>query len=173
MGINSQLTELPQPDAHKNGATTIDHRFELTLSVSTHTVRTKAEGGTITKFALQKIDSEDKDQLKQVLTSHSYSTNVWTDACANDTYTGMTGVTLDFDATLTIADAQQMFKDVNYILHTSASHQVKEPKGDRFRVILPFAPGGSRFTSPSECRRVYRKLLAMYPQADKACADPA
>jgi hypothetical protein len=58
-------------------------------------------------------------------------------------------------------------------LHTSASHQVKEPKGDRFRVILPFESGEPRFTTPEECRKVYRKLLGLYPKADGACVDPA
>lgn len=174
MGIHLSAVELPQQVTPQHiHDTTEDNRFELTLSVSTQLVCTKADGGRITDFALQKIDTEDKDQLTQILTSRNYSTNVWTGACANDTYAGMTGVTLDFDATLTIADAQKMFKDVNYILHTSASHQVKEPKGDRFRVILPFAPGDLRFTAPTECRQVYRKVLALYPQADQACADPA
>ncbi len=150
-----------------------DTRFELTLSVSVNEVHTKAQGGKVTEFETITIDTTEKDLLKQILTSRNYSTNVWNGTCSNETYIGMTGVTLDFDATLTIADAREMFKDVNHILHTSASHQVKEPKGDRFRVILPFAPDGLRFTTPAECRKVYRKILAIYPQADKACADPA
>jgi len=158
-------------DAHSNGAHA--DKFEITLSVSTQTVHTKAEGGKITAFETLTIDTTDEDKVRNILTSRNYSTNVWNSSCANDNYIGMTGVILDFDGTLTIDEAREKFYGYHYILHTSASHQVKEPVGDRFRVILPFAPGGLRFTTPAECRRVYRKLLQLYPAADAACADPA
>jgi len=146
--------------------------FQLTLAVSKQTVRTKAEGGKITAFETLTIDTTDEDKVREILTSRNYSTNVWNGTCSNDNYIGMTGVILDFDGTLTIDEAREKFYGYHYILHTSASHQVKEPKGDRFRVILPFAPGELRFTTQSECKRVYLKLLQLYPQADSACADP-
>ena len=162
--------ELPEANAHSNGAHA--DKFEITLSVSTQTVHTKAEGGKITAFETLTIDTIDEDKVRNILTSRNYSTNVWNSSCANDNYIGMTGVILDFDGTLTIDEAREKFYGYHYILHTSASHQVKEPKGDRFRVILPFAPGPLRFVTGADCRRVYRKLLQLYPAADSACADP-
>jgi hypothetical protein len=126
----------------------------------------------ITAFETLTIDTTDEDRVRAILTGRNYSTNIWNGICSNATYTGMTGVILDFDGTLSIGEAREMFYGYHHMMHTSASHQVKELKGDRFRVILPFAPGTLRFTTPADCRRVYRKLLQLYPQADPACVDP-
>jgi hypothetical protein len=178
MGIDLLAAELSPQIAHNEACiddiddTTNNHKFEFTLSVSTQTVRTKVEGGKITAFKTITTDTEDEDQIREIVSSRNYSTNVWAGSCANQNYIGMTGVILDFDGGLTLEDAREMFYGYRYIMHTSASHQVKEPKGDRFRVILPFAPGVPRFVTGEECRRVYRKLLGMYPHADAACVDP-
>jgi hypothetical protein len=182
MELQSAVEEpLTAAALHSDGAnidenikdSTKNNRFEVTLSVSTSEVRSKAEGGKITAFDTIKIDTNDEELVREILTSRNYSTNQWNGTCSNQNYVGMTGVILDFDGTLTIDEARDLFYGYHYILHTSASHQVKEPKGDRFRVILPFAPRGLQFTSPAECKQVYSKLLALYPQADAACADPA
>jgi len=147
--------------------------FQLTLSVSTKEVHSKDEGKMVTEFEGLTIDSTDEDSLKSVLTSRNYSMNVWQGTCSNINYTGMTGVILDFDGGVTMEQARETFADFNYILHTSSSHQSKEPLCDRFRMILPFAPGPVRFPSVTEHEKVYRKVLQAYPQADQRCADPA
>ncbi|MBU0507774.1 hypothetical protein KKH27_02910 [bacterium] len=157
----------------ENSIITQQDSFNITLSVSKQTVHSKAEGGKITVFETLSLDTTDENQRKQIFTSRNYSTNVWNSTCSNDSYIGMTGVTLDFDGSMSIDQARELFSGYHHILHTSASHQVKEPKGDRFRVILPFAPGPLRFVTAAECRQVYRKLQQMYPQVDPACADPA
>jgi hypothetical protein len=174
---NKQSQELNLLDINANGhagaySNTNDHRFEITLSVSRDAVRSKAEGGKITAFETITINTRDEDKLRKILTGRNYSTNVWNGTCSNQNYIGMTGVILDFDGTLSIDDARDLFYGYHYIMHTSASHRVKQPVGDRFRVILPFAPGALRFTTPEECKKVYRRLLNLYPQADAACVDP-
>ncbi len=81
--------ELPQTNAHSNGEIT-DHtngsthklHFELTLSVSTQTVHTKAEGGKITAFETLTIDTTDEDKVRSILTSRNYSTNAWAGSCS-------------------------------------------------------------------------------------------
>lgn len=153
-----------------------DNRFDLTLSVSTVTVATKKEAKTVTDFTVQTFTAEpDSPELEQLFTTQLYSTNFWSSGCSNATYIGMTGVTLDYDHGFTIGEAQQAFADYNYILHTSRTHQHSvdgAPGEDRFRVILPFEPSGLYHTSDVDARKVYGRMMELYPQADKSCKNP-
>lgn len=152
-----------------------DDNFEITLSVSTKEARTKENAKKVNDFTTQTytVFSESRD-LTELFQTRLYSTNTWSSGCSNDAYVGMTGVTLDFDYGFTIGEAQTAFADYNYILHTSRTHQYggDGTPEDRFRVILPFEPGGLYFTTESEARRVYDKLMELYPHADKMCTNP-
>ena len=153
-----------------------ENTFELTLSVSTATVATKEEAKTVTDFTAQAFIAEPgSPELEQLFKSQLYSTNLWSSGCSNAAYIGMTGVALDFDHGFSIGEAQQAFADYNYILHTSRTHQHSvdgTPGEDRFRVILPFAPSSLYHTSDVDARKVYGKMMELYPQADKSCKNP-
>ena len=147
--------------------------FKFRLSISTAEVKSKEEGRFATEFEVKEFTSKDEDEIRRIITSRNYSTNVWEQISNTEDYDGMTGVTLDFDKGLTIDDAKERFKDYNYILHTSASHRVKEPVADRFRIILPFEANDLRFTTQKECRKVYHKFMSENPEADPYCGNPA
>jgi hypothetical protein len=183
MRIDLQAIELPIHTTQINGVhadyindSTNDDRFEVTLSVSTRTVETKEEAKKVLDFTQHTfVASHDSDELASLFQTRLYSTNTWSVGCNNEAYVGMTGVTLDFDHGFTIGEAQEAFAEWNYILHTSRTHGHSEdgmPADDRFRVILPFAPSGLYYTSGSDARKVYNKLMGLYPQADKSCRNP-
>lgn len=168
--VFNQTENAPNNSAHINDIT-----FEITLSVSTKEVTTKDEAKTVNDFAVKSFAAyQDSPELNELFQTRLYSTNTWSSGCNNDAYVGMTGVTLDFDHGFTIAEAQEAFVDYNYILHTSRTHHFAEDgiAEDRFRLILPFAPGSLAFTSGDDARKVYRKLMELYPQADKSCKNP-
>jgi hypothetical protein len=148
-----------------------DITFELNLSVSHREVLTKKDGETVIHFDTKQVASNDEVALTNTLTSKCYSTNVWNGRCAKETYHGMTGAVLDFDGTLTIEQARTRYGKWNHIIHTTTSHQSKEPLADRFRVILPFKPVALRFVSPEEHERAYWKLFRDNPEADTKCGS--
>ncbi len=150
-----------------------DLTFAITLSVSKEKARSKDQAAKITDYVSCEVVSTDVDDLQELLTQHNYSTNYWTGPRAARNYAGMTGVALDFDDGYSIEDAKAAFAPFNYILHTSTSHLVDKNGvvAERFRVILPFQPGEPRFSTASECNKVYLKLLTLYPQMDPACTD--
>ena len=167
------LDDLIKPEANQNALLTIT--FTLPLSVSTKSVRTKEEGKTALQFSRYRLDVQKEDALRIIFTTKNYSTNVWNGARLGSNYVGMTGVALDFDGGFTIDDARAAFAEYNYVLHTSTSHMVEKNGivAERFRVILPFAPGDLRFVTAKECDKVYLKLLGQYPAMDPACTDAA
>ncbi len=171
------LTAFNQTDnASNNGAQIDDITFDITLSVSTKEVATKDEAKTINDFAVKSFTAyPGSPELNELFQTRLYSTNTWSSGCNNESYIGMTGVTLDFDHGFTVGEAQEAFADYNYILHTSRTHGYAVESGlaeDRFRVILPFAPSGLYHTTGVGARKVYSKMMDLYPQADKACTNP-
>ena len=74
MGIGTQAVELPQ-SIQDNEEVIYDNieddRFEVTLSVSTKEVRSKAEGGMGTEFEIRTIDATDNSALATVLTNYN------------------------------------------------------------------------------------------------------
>ncbi|MBI5060558.1 hypothetical protein HZB60_12360 [candidate division KSB1 bacterium] len=186
MNINSdELTTVSQDNSDEAGILEIAEvgnkvggqcaSFSLTLSVSMVEVRSKSAGEKVVDFQVEEFDAErGRERIETVLRSRNYSTNVWHGTCSNQNYQGMRGVILDFDSGMAIEEARKAFAEYNHIIHTSSSHQVlkNEMMADRFRVILPFAPGEVRFASQSEARGVYRRLLNTYSQADPSCKEP-
>lgn len=159
---------------------------QITLSINKTKVRTKKEGELITGFNVHTFDLTDLKNLEYFFQNHLYSTNSWGNpkqsdrrngyygSCKLDNYVGMYGITLDIDEPgMTIDQAQQLFKDNIYILHTSSSNLVDKPeKGgaiERFRIILPFEPRYANepyFTTPSQADSLYSFLKWKFPQCD-------
>jgi len=176
--MNKESAELFQTvTPAKNGAhiedLINDLKFELTLSVSKEKAYSKLQAGKITDYVDCTLASDNVDDLQELFSTRNYSTNLWNGPRLGSNYIGMTGVALDFDGGMKIEEAKTAFASFNYILHTSTSHNVDKDGlvAERFRVILPFAPGELRFTTAAECSKVYLKLQTLYPQMDAACSD--
>ena len=152
-----------------------EQTFKLTLSISAKEVRSKNAGRYATEFEVKEFDSNDIDDIKDVLTSRNYSTNCWSGTCHADHYLGMTGFALDFDGGMTLEEARTTFSPWLHVSHTSTNHQVEKDgvTADRFRVILPSRPSGLYYATPEESRLAYDQALAMFPAADSQCKDPA
>lgn len=153
--------------------------FKLTLSVSKTQPKTKTEGLTITEFNQKELDIEVNSDLKGLFTTRLYSTNYWEGGkCKKSNYIGMYGLTMDVDDGLSLEQAKDMFKEYNYIIHTSTSHKADiETKGgiqDRFRIILPADPSKyGKYTDPIQATALYSALIKRYPFIDVACAELA
>lgn len=153
--------------------------FKLTLSVSKAQPKTKTEGLSMTDFTVKDFDIEATSDLRDLFTTRIYSTNSWKDGkCKTANYMGMFGLTMDVDKDVTIEQAKEMFKDYNYIIHTSTSHKADLPKKggihDRFRVILPADPAiHSKYNDKDKAFALYTALIKKFPFVDAVCAEPA
>lgn len=152
--------------------------FSLKLSVSTQVAKDKAAAAKITKYDFRELTLEE-GLLKEIFTTRNYSTNQWKNGhCKNENYISMTGITIDIDQGMSIPDAKKLFEQFNYIIHTSTSHKVDDPrKGgvqDRFRVILPFDPSQyDTFNTQELAEGVYAVVMSKYTFVDGSCKDPA
>ena len=152
--------------------------FNLQLSVSTQTPKDRLAAEKATQFEVKDV-AVLEPLLKELFTSRLSSTNQWKDGkCKNANFVRMSGITVDIDKGVTIAEAKEIFKEYNFILHTSTSHKADIPtKGgiqDRFRVILPFAPADyAQINSEDLAEATYAGIMKKYPFVDGACADPA
>lgn len=152
--------------------------MKLTLSTSVAVVRHKTTALTITKFEQKEIIA-DESSLKELFTSRLYSTNWWKDGkCLNSGFLHMTGITFDIDHGETISEIEDVFKDFNYILHTSTSHleNIASKGGvqDRYRIILPFDPVDyQKITTPELASAAYEYLMTIYKFVDGSCKDAA
>ena len=125
--------------------------FHLSLSISTKTTNTKKEGETITKFFLQENISVNETELTPLLTKHLHSTNLWyknnitSGTCRQANYSGMTGVIVDYDNTMTIQQFKHLYSKHHFVLYPSSNHGKKDEHGlkmEKFHVILPIDPQG-------------------------------
>ena len=152
--------------------------FNLQLSISTKPTFDKDSAGKITQFEVKDVDPTEL-KLKEIFTKHVYSGNQWIDGkCKNLNFQRMTAVILDADQGLSIPQAQELFKDFHYIIHTSTSHladiESKGGKQERFRIILPLAPVAyNNITTPDVAGEVYLYLFDQYTWADASCKDAA
>lgn len=79
-------------------------------------------------------------------------------------------LTLDIDDGCTIEEAKELFKEYQYILTTSKSHQI-EKNGkvcDRFRLIIPFS---ERITNKDFYRNTWYTIANKYNFIDQQCKD--
>ena len=153
--------------------------FKLSLSVSKATPKNKTEALTVIDFTQKEFDITPTSDLRDLLTTRVYSTNYWKNGhCTKSNYLGMYGLTMDIDKDVSIESAKEMFKDFNYIIHTSTSHKADMPKKggvqDRFRVILPCDPANyGKYADPKIGYALYMALIAKYPFVDTSCAELA
>jgi Family of unknown function (DUF5906) len=149
--------------------------MKLTLSVSKTQPKSKADGGSITDFVKKEFDVTTPDEiLKSLFTTRNYSTNYWIDGkCKKTNYLGLFGITLDVDKDISLADAKELFKEYNCIIHTSTSHRKDKGDGakDRFRVILPFHPSKYDAYDSIRAQAVYGIILKKYTFIDSTCAE--
>jgi hypothetical protein len=153
--------------------------FKLSLSVSKTQPKNKTAGLTVTEFTSKELDIDHDTDLRDLFTTRVYSTNYWKNGKCNKTnYLGMYGLSMDIDKDIPLEKAKELFKDYNYVIHTSTSHRADLPnKGgvhDRFRVILPCDPDNySKYTDSKRAEALYSALIKKYPFIDAACAELA
>jgi hypothetical protein len=153
--------------------------FKLTLSVSKTQTKTKTEGMSVTEFTKKEFDIVPDTDLKELFTTRLYSTNYWDKGkCGKRNYLGMYGMTMDVDKDMTLDAAKELFKEYNYIIHTSTSHKadIAEKGGiqDRFRIILPADPADyNKYADVKTAQALYAVIIKKHPFVDSACAEPA
>jgi len=111
--------------------------------------------------------------LEDVIKTKTYSLGTFrNDHRTNENFERAELIGLDFDDSLSLVDAQNLFKDQWHIIGTTRNHQ-KEKNGitcDRFRVILK---AERVIDSNSDYKATVLAIFNDFPQADKACSDAA
>jgi len=123
--------------------------FVLSLSISTKTAKSKKQAEFLTEFKLHENIQVNETSLTPILTKHLQSTNLW---YKNNTaistsnkynYSGITGITIDYDDTVPISEFKAMFKKWHFILYPSTHHGLKDDTGnimEKYHVIFPIDP---------------------------------
>jgi len=146
--------------------------FKLSLSISTKTAKSKFEASKITEFEMHENIPLTTGYLSNLFTSRLQSTNIWNKNCSKANYSGMTGIMLDLDGSITIPEMESLCSKWHYILYTSTSHQVNGD--DRFRVILPIDPVNyNSYSTEALYTRVYESVVSQFPEIDKSCTSTA
>lgn len=123
--------------------------FVLSLSISTETANSKEEAKKITKFKLEENIPVNETSLTPILTKHLHSTNLWyknnteIGTSNKDNYSGITGITTDYDNTVPISEFKVMFSKWHFILYPSTHHGQKDDTGkimEKYHVIFPLDP---------------------------------
>ena len=123
--------------------------FVLSLSISTETAKSKEECKPITDFRLYENIPVNETSLTPILTKHLQSTNLWyknnTDVSISnqDNYSGMTGITIDYDDTVPMSEFKALFSKWHFILYPSTHHGLKDDSGkimEKYHVIFPLDP---------------------------------
>ena len=152
--------------------------ISLQLSISKRAPKDRNDALNITNFNVQDVPT-DEASLHKLFTSRIYSTNQWKmGKCLKENFLRMSGITLDIDKKVSIAEAKELFKDYNYIIHTSTSHRIDIPRKDgiqdRYRIILPFSPADyALITTTDLACALYDAIEKKYPFIDPACKEPA
>jgi len=122
--------------------------FVLSLSISTETANSKKQAEFLTEFRLHKNIQVNEETLTPILTKHLQSTNLWyknkdVDTSNQDNYSGITGITIDYDDTIPISEFKAMFSKWHFILYPSTHHGQKDDSGkimEKYHVIFPLDP---------------------------------
>ncbi len=133
----------------KKTVETDNNPFQMSLSISTETVTEKDDGKRITEFFLQENIQVNETELTPLLTKHLHSTNLWyknnitSGTCRQVDYSGMTGIIIDYDNTMTIQQFKKLYLDYHFVLYPSSNHGKKDEhrlKMEKFHVIFPIDP---------------------------------
>ena len=122
--------------------------FVLSLSISTKTANSKKQAESITKFKLLENIPVNETSLTPILTKHLQSTNLWyknkdIDISNQDNYSGITGITIDYDDTVPISQFNAMFSKWHFILYPSTHHVhriMQLINDEKYHVIFPIDP---------------------------------
>lgn len=113
------------------------------------------------------------DTLPDIITQNTYSLSTFkNNHRTNVNFSGTHYLGLDFDDGMTIDEAKKVFKDYKHLIGPTKSHR-KLKNGvvaDRFRVILFLSKA---ITDRKVYTATMADLLSRFPQADRACKDPA
>ncbi len=146
--------------------------FELKLSVSKKTAKSKSEAGKITEFETRENIPLTTGYLSDLFTSRLQSTNNWNKISRIENYSGLTGIMLDLDGKITIPEMEKRCHKWHYVLYTSTSHQIAGT--DRFRMIIPIDPTNyDSYSSETLHNRVYLSVMSQFPEIDTSCTTPA
>ena len=139
--------------------------FVLSLSISTKTARSKKEAEFLTEFRLLENILINETSLTPILTKHLQSTNLWyknkdIDTSNQDNYSGITGITIDYDDTVPISEFKAMFSKWHFILYPSTHHGQKDENGkimEKYHVIFPLDPNDyDQYIAPDWHKRAYQ-----------------
>ena len=123
--------------------------FVLSLSISTKTANSKKQAEFLTEFKIHKNIPVNESSLTPILTKHLQSTNLWyknnadVDTSNQDNYSGMTGITIDYDDTVPISEFKALFSKHHFILYPSTHHGQKDGSDkimEKYHVIFPLDP---------------------------------
>ena len=122
--------------------------FVLSLSISTETAKTKDQCKPITKFQFRENIPVNEKSLTPLFTKHLQSTNLWyknkdIDISNKDNYSGVTGITIDYDDTVPMSEFKALFSKWHFILYPSTHHGQKDANGkimEKYHVIFPLDP---------------------------------
>jgi hypothetical protein len=133
----------------KTAETNRNNPFHLSLSISTRTVNEKKEGESVTEFFLKENIHVNKTELTPILTKHLHSTNLWyknkitSGISRQENYSGMSGIIVDYDNTMTIQQFKKLYLNYHFVLYPSSSHGLEDEHGlkmEKFHVIFPIDP---------------------------------
>ncbi|MFC1528112.1 hypothetical protein ACFL5D_05160 [Candidatus Neomarinimicrobiota bacterium] len=123
--------------------------FVLSLSISTETANSKKQAEFLTEFKLHENIPVNESSLTPILTKHLQSTNLWyknntgIDISNKANYSGMTGITIDYDDTVPMSEFKALFSKYHFVLYPSTHHGQKNEKGkimEKYHVIFPLDP---------------------------------
>lgn len=128
-----------------------------------------------------------EDEVKNIVRNYDHSLIQWEDGYRHEgSFSVATGVMVDIDGpsnttpngykvpNVTRQQLEHYFKDVNYIIYESKSHQIEKNgfKNDRHHIMFPFKPS-ERIYDLKEYKELTERLKKQFPFIDKACSDGA
>ncbi len=123
------------------------------------------------KVNFRQTEVSSMEHLAEIILASPYSLGIFqNDYRTKANFIQAEAIGLDFDDGVTLAEAEEMFKDYSHIIAPSRNHQV-EKNGvvqDRFRVILLLK---YPITDAETFESTWYSLFNKYPKLDKACKD--
>ena len=163
--LNQSYTQMQMTNTHQQEQPDKDP-FVLSLSISTKTAETKEQCKPITDFRLYENIQVNEETITPILTKHLHSTQKWyknsTDVgtCSQGNYSGITGITIDYDDTLPMSEFKKFFSKWHFVLYPSTNHGQKDANGkimEKYHVIFPLDPDDyTQFINTDWHKRAYQ-----------------
>jgi CheY-like chemotaxis protein len=124
-------------------------------------------------YGFKPVQIKNIETLVDCITKHNWSCGIFKQGHRqNANFISADCIALDIDDGMTIAEAEQILKDYEYVISPTRNHN-KEKNGkiaERFRIIIPFT---RTVTDPMEYYGTWDKLKEILPALDPQCPDPA